>query len=1296
MNYKKSRAAKGMAVLLAVFLLLGMFPTAFASEAILEEPTAPFSEAATASSDVVSEISQEQPSSTENVTVADSISTAAFTASSDVSTEKPTDKNAPVSTELPVLAEPTPEDTSAPEAKIYRLEKHTTTTYPSVTTYKVLDEVAKELVLPYAKEGYLFVIKYGETWIGGGASSGPAMPELSVQMEVTDDKGTVLAENPDGADYTYTGSLMVDENTVESNFAPICFFPSRHQIPETMIAPRKLSLTLGLLKFSSGQQVFEKSVGLTIEQAPLREGTGSLFLSPANVTVVANQSTSEMDRKFDLKVYDPEGKLLAIENVTQSGVLGNVTTSYLGEEHYGVHAEVNLKGTQGTTVLKLDTKLGSAYASIRLFPEQGIFTKAEVYFSRAKDYMGRPYYKSLDLTESLERVSGGTEIGGIGTILTQMRKPNSEPFVLYAKGFSYFAAKDGASSMDNDAWVTMSRNTFATEFVESVTWHSSDPEILAVGEVVSTTTCLDPVAEQSEIYKNEAQKSFGVNLIPGSKEGKCTIWGEFVIRDKSLDEFLEPDTARCLKTVKIGVDYYISATGGGERVSADPSNLQAVLAQVVPDNTVPTVIELAGGNYDMNIATTKNVILKSADEQNPAVFRGQAGSLAPIIIMSTIISPNAELSGIVVDGGGTRIGIRNLGILTLRNVTVRQCTEGVQNNSSADKMGEYSLRSYNSRFEKNELAMGGNVPQYWLRNCTFTDNIAAIRDDSLGLNSAFGASSVHGCIFENNTSDVQETQWSTSTYNSFVVGSQFSQNYWGTGKTEPSFSTVTRVMEGNQPVYRPAQNPAEGYTAYSSPYYRDEQLTQMDITLDTTEKVNGVYQLAVWKGIGESKLSVGKSAFETLQGTNTAVDFPVLNEKGEQTANWRFDEVTNTKIDTALNVEPELSQKAQQQVDNLPASEQSKVMQEVNLSHNGQLPGRATISIKADQVPNGDVSTLKLYWVKPDGTIVPAEVVDVKYDETTKCFVITIDHCSEYIITRGEITFGGKEDEGGASGGSGNGNGSGGNESGSNGNNGGVDTVVPPTQPTVSPMQKRPSTSKKGSSSATPSATKLYSAEEIMSAFGSGNAIVSLKLGKKMHISEKAFELLQKNPEKALVLKGENYSWKFKGVDVVNPELAQGIFSARVDLIKEESMLAKIRKLAGEKAGFAAFETEFSGTLPGKAILTMVLPEVSNKTLWAYCLKEDGNIEFIEKTAADSEGNVPLTLAHCSTYFVSTVELEAEQSAAASSSASTPATNAVTPVVSEPTRQWWWPVGGLIALAVLVGLGYTLLGKRKK
>ena len=98
-------------------------------------------------------------------------------------------------------------------------------------------------------------------------------------------------------------------------------------------------------------------------------------------------------------------------------------------------------------------------------------------------------------------------------------------------------------------------------------------------------------------------------------------------------------------------------------------------------------------------------------------------------------------------------------------------------------------------------------------------------------------------------------------------------------------------------------------------------------------------------------------------------------------------------------------------------------------------------------MPDGDVNNLFLYWVKPDGTIVPAEVVEVKYDAQTNEYIITVDHCSEYVITSGELTSISEPvptptPDGGSSGGS-----TGGGSS---------ETPAPSAAPTATPAPVRP------------------------------------------------------------------------------------------------------------------------------------------------------------------------------------------------------------------------------------------------
>ena len=227
-------------------------------------------------------------------------------------------------------------------------------------------------------------------------------------------------------------------------------------------------------------------------------------------------------------------------------------------------------------------------------------------------------------------------------------------------------------------------------------------------------------------------------------------------------------------------------------------------------------------------------------------------------------------------------------------------------------------------------------------------------------------------------------------------------------KTGPTVALVeqsvyTRFNDADQ--VEAAIESTTSIDVWSSPYYLDKSHAKLSVDLNNTQVTGttAVLPLQQPESGRNDSLVLTAEAFTTLQNADPAVSAPIQNSEGEDFASWAFPAITDGTIETDLNLSDQLSDTAQGTVDKLSAADQAKIMQEVNLSHNGTLPGRATIRIKATEVPDGDVSNLFLYWVKEDGTIVPAEVVAVQYDAETNEYIITVDHCSEYVITSGKL-----------------------------------------------------------------------------------------------------------------------------------------------------------------------------------------------------------------------------------------------------------------------------------------------------
>lgn len=791
--------------------------------------------------------------------------------------------------------------------------------------------------------------------------------------------------------------------------------------------------------------------------------------------------------------------------------------------------------------------------------------------------------------------------------------------------------------------------TFGSELVEKVEFESSDPSILQVTKNLSKATLKDE--------KNDSNAAFGAQITPTGKSGSCDITATITFR--------MPD-ASGTKTAKIGYTFKVLSNADVEVKSATPETLQSILDSL-PVSDIPTIIELEGGEYAMDLVIEqKNVILRSKDPANPAVFTGTpgVGTSDPLakagmdqksyIVRINPYNASLVLENIVIDGKGVRSGATHTFEMismtqvpspyTLRNCVIRNCVIGVE--------GIHE----NSIYLRGCTVQNCQVGVEWAScfNTLFKDNI-------IGRH-YYG--STRFCDFEGNDYDVSGF-WSE--YGDTVIEKSMTQNFWGMVdgevKTGPSVAMISysSYTIKNGDTIQANLNGDQNVTIYSSPYYLDQSHSKLNVDLATTEVQDGTAILPLQKPeSGENdSLVITAGAFAALKEGGLAVSAPIKNSEGKDFASWAFGSITNSAIETNLNISDKLSDKAQSTVDQLPESEQAKIMQEVNLSHNGELPGRATIRIKASEVPDGDVSKLFLYWVKEDGTIVPAEVVDVQYDAETNEYIITVDHCSEYVITSGELK----------------------------------DVSQPTTPPTASPVPTEapvPTTVPKptaapvptaapgttpapgttatpapgGSSNPAPGATatpapaatstpvpggavisgssassnsqeQLFSAQQVIDAFAAQLNDVTLQVSGSPVVSQRAFMLLMEREEGVLRLQGKGYAWTFDRADLNETELPGGVFDTTITQQVDEKTMERIRGYAGDSP-VTALETGFSGALPGAATLEITVDAATfgNTSCGLFYLPEASDPERIATVEVDENGLVKLPLEHCSVYYL--------------------------------------------------------------
>ena len=761
--------------------------------------------------------------------------------------------------------------------------------------------------------------------------------------------------------------------------------------------------------------------------------------------------------------------------------------------------------------------------------------------------------------------------------------------------------------------------TFGSELVEKVEFESSDPSILKVTKELTKATIKDE--------KNNSDAAFGAQITPTGKTGSCDVTATIT--------FKTPDVTDT-KTVTIGYTFKVLSNADVETKTATPDTLQSVLDSL-PTSDLPTIIELEGGVYAMDLVIEqKNVILRSKDPKNPAVFTGTPGtgtsdplaerdmSQDSYIVRINPYNASLVLENIIIDGKGVRSGATHTCDMhsmtrvpypyTLKNCVIRNCVIGVEG------IHENSIYLRGSTVQNCQMG----VEWATCFNTLFTGNVIG----------RYYNGTARFCDFDGNGSDVAGF-WSAGEE---VIEKSMPQNFWGMAdgkvKTGPSVAMIsyeTYVVKVGD-VIKANVNGSQNVTVYSSPYYLDQTHGKLNVDLDTTQKENGTAVLPLQQPeSGENdSLVLTAEAFATLQKEGLAVSAPIKNSEGKDFASWAFASITDSTIETNLNISDQLSDKAQNTVDKLPESDQAKILQEVNLSHNGTLPGRATIRIKATDVPGGDVSNLFLYWVKEDGTIVPAEVVDVQYDAKTNEYIITVDHCSEYVITSGELVDVSGPDptpkptstpDGGSSGGS---------------TGGGSATPAPTAAPSATPAPGQPGGGQDPENPASSNTReKLFSAQQVMDSFEAQPGDVTLRLNGQTKVSQTAFALLMERDEGVLRLEGDGYAWSFDRADLTDTEVPGGVFDAAVSMQLSEAVLERIRSYTGD-APMAALDTAFSGKLPGKAILELTVDAAlfGNTRCGLFYLPETGDPERVATVEVGTNGLVKLPLEHCSIYYL--------------------------------------------------------------
>lgn len=910
-------------------------------------------------------------------------------------------------------------------------------------------------------------------------------------------------------------------------------------------------------------------------------------------------------------VQTADGQPLVLTEAPQvSGVAAENIHVVWAEGLSGIRVDFNAAQVPGDAVVEMRSGNTVRRLTYHFLP----FGSSATYYSLGSDDANRPYQQDIQLTDDLAAVSAGRE-----QKINASRLIEDGSFDLYLWSSQYIGHKNHMNASD-----LPQQTSFATELVKRVTYTSSDESVLQIGSEITHTTEKDPVFDGNG-YSNPDGKCFGVQLIPGGKAGKCDVVVTIELNIPSKNDPFGCDISRTPSVVTVGCTFTLTNAELGPEVHANPDTLSAVLERVgtMPS---PTVVLLEGGIYEMDLQLMgKNVILRSEQPNDPAIFTGTPDAKGGYIITADPPTGDFALEGLVVDGGGVRGGIqyrhdsqKPLVKWVIQDCLVQNCTTGIYGENY-----EFCTLE-NSTVQNCTTAVEGCM----IHQCTLQNNAVAMLQNNC-VTKQQGIHANRSKFIDNDT----DLTIRTNAIGKPIFTIEMPQNYWD-GKSAPTVKVVKE--NGQTEISRPQLK------LYTSPYYTDRDCTMLNVDIATTQMQDeNTFLLPLEKSDSTGGMLMRADVFATIQKAGKAVRFPIYNEQQNWAAQWDFSTIERTDIDTNLDVSNSLSAQAQQTVDKLPQSDANKILEEINLSHNGNLPGRATLRVRASQQPMAKQNALYLYWVRSDGVIVPADMMEVRYDAHENCYIFAVDHCSEYVITSGTldsiIVYPDPTPTPGES---------------------PVPTEQPrPTQapgattapdsrpqPTAAPDNSpQPTVAPGGEAlaggtplpSTKPAQSKLYSAQRVMDAFRAQPGDVTLDTTEASHLSQKAFEMLKQRPDAMLRLKGENHVWQFRGSSIESTTLSDGIFDTAVKVGVEDSLAQRIKAVAGEKPWYA-LETAFSGRLPGPAELELTIDEAefAGMECALYWLPDEGDAVRIATVNVSQDGKTILPLEHCSVYFL--------------------------------------------------------------
>ncbi len=629
------------------------------------------------------------------------------------------------------------------------------------------------------------------------------------------------------------------------------------------------------------------------------------------------------------------------------------------------------------------------------------------------DAAGTLHTTSFSMAQNL----GGAQGGASGTIgvcgASNIGSLLQNPWPTVWSNLSSWYQDGLQSSMEyhylytNDpAGVENNKLTQAGEIkMETLQITSSDPSLVRVVGTVSETQEEDTSQRQSAV-------GFQVEIIPPSQE----VYKEGRLVELTVSFTGADDTAYIYRSSYVFTDRYM-----GETVTVNnTADFQNAYKRMI---TGTILLEDGVYNTDLIFGEGNRQVAIHAVNYGQAVIAGAPGSTAPILQYANN-SNTWGLIGIVIDGnenpGEKRVGVGTvcevpgptgapIQISALAaNITVRDCSVGVQAPGAS-----LALSVGPMQFENCDVAIDANAASLVAQSCNFIDCGTAIklRPRSEG---AYTSAIIRNCRFVNSPDKTDLYDLAMYQPHSEL---QFTQNYFGTGIWDTASTSVLSVRKPR--IYRENGTEAD-MPVYYAPYIVDNiWMNTLSADLDSVQTVTDAAGTTATlpvdntKTYGEYAASMLDAAlFEELKngGTDLTIQIPITEKKSDGTpavtTEWEYssDELTvDTDMDMRVSSTPSGTD-----VSGLAEAELGggNVAQYVNFSHEGALPGKATVRVLKSSVANLD--DLKLYHIEKDAAGNSTQVVLNTYSEVTTeviggetYYVLTIDHCSEYVVAAG-------------------------------------------------------------------------------------------------------------------------------------------------------------------------------------------------------------------------------------------------------------------------------------------------------